>query len=386
MKASRPASASRGQILIPALFFFPTLMLFVFLIFETAKLSREKIRHQFAIDSASFVEMTNYSDFVNRSAYVNGAFPMRIFYEGFHDETLDCFGRDPCPGTSPWDDILYHDGVFPRDPSDPAGKAYQGGASGAWNILYDENSPRAGMNSDDPDIDSHNSACDTHPCVTIISEQTAEHWNLNWEDANSAYKLFVQVYQLLGSVESAQYSVLKRLGGDHNFLKKSYWLNSGGPTALAEAAGAAAEFDSSAGGFLSGGVKFDCAAKVLFYGNLLVHDFGQPYRVIGNQPGSAMPDTISDCSGLFQLVTVDKSLIQSASGPTGNGDVPEFGWPVSAQWTAPSNYFGVDVNQMMNGVDGGPKVHATVSLWRGVEGVASVWPQPTPKFQVRLYP
>src|SRR3989338_2621014 len=83
----------KGQIVIPALFLFPTLMLFVFLIFETAKLSREKIRHQFAVDAAAFVEMTNYSDFLNRSAYVNGAFPMRIFREGFHETMLDCLGR-----------------------------------------------------------------------------------------------------------------------------------------------------------------------------------------------------------------------------------------------------------------------------------------------------
>src|SRR5882762_4250727 len=109
----RPLSR-RGQIVIPALFIFPTLMLFVFLIFETAKLSREKIRHQFAVDAAAFVEMSNYSDFLNRSAYVNGAFPMRIFYEGFHDTELECLGRDPCPspGHKHLNDILFDDGIF----------------------------------------------------------------------------------------------------------------------------------------------------------------------------------------------------------------------------------------------------------------------------------
>src|SRR3990167_9990070 len=68
----------RGQIVIPAMLLFPTLFLFVYLIYETAKLSREKIKHQFAMDAAAFVEATNYSDFLNRTAYVNGAFPMRI--------------------------------------------------------------------------------------------------------------------------------------------------------------------------------------------------------------------------------------------------------------------------------------------------------------------
>ncbi|MDE2238142.1 MAG: hypothetical protein KGK30_09650, partial [Elusimicrobia bacterium] len=106
--------------MLPALFLLPTLFLFVFLIFETAKLSRAKIRHQFAVDAAAFVEMTNYSDFLNRSAYVNGAFPMRIFWEGFHDGPgIDCQGRDPCPkppitrNPAPINEILYADGVYP---------------------------------------------------------------------------------------------------------------------------------------------------------------------------------------------------------------------------------------------------------------------------------
>src|SRR5512137_1751447 len=97
MRRLRPRSRV-GQVIIPALFLFPTFMLFVYLIYETAKLSREKIRHQFAIDAAVFVEMTNYSDFLNRTAYVNGAFPMRIFDEGFRgaDSCIDCDQKADC--------------------------------------------------------------------------------------------------------------------------------------------------------------------------------------------------------------------------------------------------------------------------------------------------
>src|SRR5581483_7915255 len=111
----------RGQILIPSLFVLPTLFLFVYLLFETAKLSREKIRHQFAADAAVFVEMTNYSDFLNRSAYVNGAFPMRIFYEGFHGTPMDCVNgtSDHCPGSTSLDELLYANGAFPRSQHEP---------------------------------------------------------------------------------------------------------------------------------------------------------------------------------------------------------------------------------------------------------------------------
>src|SRR3984957_11337744 len=100
-----------GQIVIPALLLFPTLFLFVYLIDETAKLSREKIRHQFAMDAAAFVEMTNYSDFLNRSAYVNGAFPMRIFEEGYWDFNAECTGKtNHCNSTMSYASILFQNG------------------------------------------------------------------------------------------------------------------------------------------------------------------------------------------------------------------------------------------------------------------------------------
>ena len=273
---TRPRFVSRGQIVIPALFIFPTLMVFVFLIYETAKLSREKIRHQFAIDAAAFVETTNYSDFLNRSAYVNGAFPMRIFREGFHDTTIDCQGRTPrgtavdmpCPGNL--DDILYHDGAFPRDNNNLDGEPE--GAK-QWPIAFVNSGLGNSRNSDSPDI--------PNPLV-IIALDTVNYFWINWDDAQSIYKLYVQIYQLLGSVESVQFSVLKRLSDGHNFLKKSYWLNTGGDNSLFEAGGAVSSYNVSASDFM-GSVQFHCAQSIMFYGNQLTHEWAQPYRPVGPQ-------------------------------------------------------------------------------------------------------
>src|ERR1035437_3655022 len=112
----RSLRSRRGQIVIPAMLMFPTLFLFVYLIYETAKLSREKIRHQFAMDAAVFVEMTNYSDFLNRTAYVNGAFPMRIFEEGYHDFMAECEGKTKnCTSTKrSYATLLFNNGAFPH--------------------------------------------------------------------------------------------------------------------------------------------------------------------------------------------------------------------------------------------------------------------------------
>ncbi len=376
-------------------------MLFVFLIFETAKLSREKIRHQFAIDAAAFVEMTNYSDFLNRSAYVNGPFPMRIFFEGFHDTPLNCLGREPdgrpCNGTRALDDVLYDDGVFPRDPGNPTRQDFAAGES-PWNIEF--GGSRSGMNSEDPVVSTPGGDCNTtgsqnhtnagpsvgsavDNCVVIVSMRTAKAWNINWDDANQIYKLYVQIYQLLGSVESAQYSVLSRLSAKHNFLTKSYWLNVGGDQAVTEATQAANKFDGQAGGFM-GAVNFHCAKHVMFMGNQIVTNvLGQPYQIWASDPPPTMPDTIAECSqsggGLFQLVTVRHDVLQAMND----------GWTAEAHWTAPSNYWNIDVNGMMSGLDAnGPRVRATAQVvgYGTPPFNAGVWPQPTPKFQVRTKP
>ena len=105
--------------------------------------------------------------------------------------------------------------------------------------------------------------------------------------------------------------------------------------------------------------------------------------VVGNSNAA-----ISECSGLFQLVTVDKSMVGGMAKDNGSG-YP--GWPVEARWTlnpdnqASYNYFKADLDNIMTQRDNGPRVHATISVG-GFGAIPSVWPNPTPKFQVRLYP
>ncbi len=395
-----------GQIVIPALFMFPTLMLFVFLLFETAKVSRYKIRHQFAVDAAAFVEMTNYSDFLNRSAYVNGAFPMRIFREGFHDTFEDTRGHDPTDppgyytngqGGSYVDDLMYHDGAFPRYDQNPD-QVPQGSQS--WDISF--SGGRSGMNDpDSPDVSSHDMGYDgsgtnacSGTCTLIFTNYTASHFNIGWDDGNQVLKLYVQIYQLLGSVEAAQFAVLKRLADKHNFLSKSYYLNIGEQQAIQEAGQAVQDFRVSADPFV-GAVNFWCTPKMRLYAQKPAHELAQAMTV--GAADAQMPPTI-DCvgrggnQGLFQLVTIDRNVLNSMSQPSPSSQWSK-GWPVSVHWTVPNNYFGVDLNSMLQASDnGGPKVRASVAIYRGAvncQGAncpANIWPSPTPKFQVRLYP
>jgi hypothetical protein len=379
-----------GQVIIPALFLFPTLMLFVYLIYETAKLSREKIRHQFAIDAAVFVEMTNYSDFLNRTAYVNGAFPMRIFDEGFYDTKLDCDMKSGCNGPKSLWWILCQNGVFPMRGGDCSTRSDYG-TEPQWDIRY--GGKGGGKNSSPPDLASNPSGnADVMTILTGLNpEDDANRFWLNWDDANQIYKLYVQIYQLLGSVEDAQYSVLMRLAAQHNFLRKSYWLNTGSD--LNAAAAAANLFDSGMGSWaLGGGLKYYCYPKVNFYGNKPTGSMFQPWQVYSPDGGPVqMASPINGCSGLFQLMWVSPAITDKLKAPLSSSLYGSRGISVNQAWGGAGDNFVVSKNYfnhdfMADFPGGGPAVHVSVAIDGFGGAKASVWPDPTPKFQVRTYP
>lgn len=379
-----------GQIVIPAMLIFPTLFLFVYLIYETAKLSREKIRHQFAIDSAAFVEMTNYSDFLNRSAYVNGAFPMRIFEEGYDGFNDDCAGppdkHDPCPPiadyppSASYADVLYKNGAFPRSQS---GKhSYSNEVS--WDIEYSE--PRqTDLTNKSPHEPSDQN--DSHGFLLFTLQDANWFWHPK-SLADEIFKLYVQIYSLLGSVEDAQFSVLKRLSADHSFMKKSYWLNTGDP--IGDAGTLAHNFDVALGNFTSPSVVSGvCQHTTFYWGN--VHGGGggiQPYIPSYTNPVVKLPDTapsLCTAGGLFQITWVDPAVVKKLSQKTG-GDYP--GVLLFMNWAIPpKNYWNIDFPTIMAQRFPQGSLRTTIALGDPSNGnKPAVWPDPTPKFQVRQYP
>lgn len=378
-----------GQIVLPALFVFPSLMLFVYLIFETAKLSREKIRHQFAIDAAAFVEMTNYSDFLNRTAYVNGAFPMRIFDEGFAGYEVPCDKKtDKCQGPISMKTLLYQNGAFPSSCTDAACKENitpGQNPTEPWAIKFADSPPGSGKNDA-----RKGRAPDVQDKFDLLTWNNAHEYWINWDEANQVYKLYRQIYSLLGSVESAQYSVLQRLTEKHNFLIKSYWLNTGEPMDQVNNGGLYETFHNQSKEFKADAY---CHMFLRFYGNKPTNDPFQPWQEYapGQQPGDdpknptpqnyvAVPEmSCKDGMGLFQLMWVDPGVIQSMQS----------GYEVSQKWSAPKNYFDINFNRGMRAFGGDrPFVHARVTLGETSSNgpKPSVWPNPTPKFQTRLYP
>jgi hypothetical protein len=355
-----------GQIVIPALMIFPTLCLFVYLIYETAKLSRQKIQHQFAMDAAAFVEMTNYSDFLNRTAYVNGAFPMRIFEEGYGDFPAECEGKTANCVKKMYADILYENGAYPRSQS---GKhTFTDEAS--WDIAYIDK--KNGSSGGPPVLEE--------PFELFKKENAFEYWH-QYDLATEIYKLYVQMYSLLGSVEDAQFSVLKRLSKDHSFIKKSYWMNTG--DSIGDAALLANNFGVAMGSF-EDSVQPYCQETMDYWGNRHLGGSGlQPYTPAHADPIIQL-ETKAPCSkGLFQVMYVKQNMIKKLRDKT--GDYP--GLLVWMNWSVPpKNYWNIDFPTLLNQSSPQGNLRTTISLQGDPSSKPAVWPYPTPKFQVRQYP
>ena len=375
-----------GQIFIPAMLMFPTLFLFVYLIYETAKLSREKIRHQFAMDAAAFVEMTNYSDFLNRTAYVNGAFPMRIFEEGYWDFKAECEGKVQNCSQKTYASLLYANGAFPH-----VDGAYQDGhkpettlPGGQWKIEYEPG--KFGMKNQNPPIlDSPPPWGDGSKYYELFSLDDADHYWHPYDLATEIYKLYVQIYGLLGSVESAQFQVLKRLtqgSTPHSFMQKSYWLNTGDP--VGDATILATNFDHALGDF-NHAVHANCIQHLDYWGNKHLNGGIQPYVPQKTTPdvdltaqgGAGCQSSDNGNGGLFQIESLDDSMVTTLKK----------GLTIEIPWSIPGkNFFNVPFDVLMNQAYPGRELHTTISVIGDQNNKPSVWPDPTPKFQVRQFP
>ncbi len=369
----RPWKSRAGQIVIPAMLLFPTLFLFVYLIYETAKLSREKIKHQFAMDAAAFVEATNYSDFLNRTAYVNGAFPMRIYEQAYDEFPFECEGKGNCDEFNPktYAEVLYKNGVFPRSVSGK--KSFD--TEDKWDIEY--GGKGAFKNDPNPNFPDN---------IELFTMENCEQSYNPLPLVEEVYKLYFQVFSLLGSVEDAQWQVLKRLTKDssHSFLQKSYWLNTGDPSNYGSEFASA--WDNALGEFKT---TPHCYRTLVYRGNKFIGGGGlRQYVVSGTDPPMKLTDVVNQpgCTGggLFQLQTVDPASINALSKP-GGSMYP--GLSLSLKWAIPTkNYFNVDFsNRPQDFPQSAPELHTTVSVGANNPN-AKVWPDPTPKFQVRQFP
>lgn len=289
---TRGKRGQHGQLIIPALFVLPIFFLVTIFVIEIGKLSREKIRQQFALDAASTLEMEQYTDTLNRLAYINGVFPHRIFKGGMNVGG----GRS---------------GLFPSSNrsmvwDDPS-----------WPIRFGGN--RSYANVPDPPINFG------------ILHMAPEGTNaVAIEEANRVAANYISVYRWLGDVATAQKLVFEQTTlKNHSLLRKSLWMNlrrenddspcSRSPEECGDQAAQAYSPIKIRMHYVQGFKH--CPVIISLAGQTYVGELTEPF--------------IFDGSGLFQLATIPRSDLRML----------ENGFVIKQPWTPDANYFGVSFGQ-----------------------------------------
>ena len=349
----------RAQIVLPAILLIPTILLVIYLLFETAKVSREKIRHQFALDTSAFVELTNTSQYLNSTAYVNGAFPFRLFAEN-----LDPMGKEKMFGTKQNPDnktltlydLFYQGGAFPAMEAYDSEPKY---SDTVWELdffdqMEDEN-PREGWNSPNPPkID------DSKP-YPIMSKTLAEAYAIGWNP--DAVKLYVMIYYFISRIYEDQKSVYLKVSKGGEFFRKGYYLNAG-DCKLSECGKQGAKIFKDYMAKTS-----PVYVKIIEFYYVNPEDYSDETKTITlNLEEENMFD-----GKLFQYAYVDRSYISKLRKLYKGIDINQ-------PFNLPSNYFNVNLKRYR------PHNHVRASLQCTREDNNCVWPNPTPKYQVRIFP
>ena len=221
--------------------FIPIFFIFAALLFETAKVSREKIRHQMGLDAGAYAEVSNMTDYLNRTAYVNATFPFRIFKESWN--CSDCpycripYARGGGGGDCLYDIEAHYNSVFPVTQGD---KEYSDSES-LWKFSYAN-----GRDVNVPNVDlmelNHSKPPPRYtmyhylyPCDNNQTPQPGPDDDYDcgvkkpypvysgWK----TYSWYVTVYSTLGAVQEAQKAVYEAIASGSKFLRRGYYLNTG---------------------------------------------------------------------------------------------------------------------------------------------------------------
>jgi hypothetical protein len=362
--SGRVFSGAKGQITLPALLLIPTIMLIIALLLETTKLSREKMRHQFALDASAFTELTATSNFLNNIAYSNGAYPFRLFKEYFEygnpniELDADKCG-DNCGDLPPKIDLytfFFKGGAFPAPP-DPDGVIKP--EEPEWEFHYSESSDppdRANWDTENPSIDS----AKYYP---INSELIANFYKVPFDV--DAIQLYILLYHMLGKIYEGQRKVYDEVSNEGEFFRKAYYLNT------------CREGESCSLGQVGreGSKEF----KKYIVGTMPVYINNIRTYLKDENTGAANPLDLE----LREFPSIGGKLYQFAFMNPGSRERMRqlfTGIDISQPFAAPDNYFGINLAQYK------PHTHVRAALQCTKASNNCLWPNPTPKYQVRTYP
>lgn len=347
-----PVKNKKAQIVLPALLLIPTILLVIYLLFETTKVSKEKIRHQFALDTSSFVEMTSLSTYLNATAYVNGAFPFRLFRDFFEANNPQLKPEEYSGNSSNLQpvslyDYYYQAGAF------PAMSDYNSSPKATdtkWDLHY-YGDTRKEWEKDIPKVDDDK-------FYPINSEELAKTHQAYWDV--EILQLYFMVYYYLGNIYEDQKKVYERLVKDNEFFRKGYYYNTGN-CSLSECGKEGAQKLKN----------YFIKTEPLYISKVSIF-----YKQQNGQEQEIQLDLKEKQlmgGKIFQLAYLAKGSKEKMRELYKGIDITQ-------RFTLSNNTFNINLMKY------NPRVHTKIAIQCTNESNNCVWPAPTSKYQVRQYP
>ena len=375
----------RAQILLPSVLLAPIFILVIYLLFETAKVSMTKVRHQFALDNAAYSQVSSASTYLNAVAMVNGPLPFRVLRQyGGSGQANQLQYKNSAQGEQKKDitifELFYKSGAVPSLLGDEDGlKANLRPAQESvnWQAHYvaqypdDDTTTEKGV----PLITSRNDwerELPTPPgdkMVRLISRNLVE--NHHFPAGKFGVPVLTQyltTYVYDGSIYKSQDYVYKELTKNLVMFREAYFLNVSNCKKSECARDSAAKLRP----FLSIGTQpFEIENFEVFFSD------GGTKR--GEMHGGAYPTALKATEllqgqKLFQFAYLDPSSRSKLRSL-------QRGILLKQKFQLPLNHFNINLEQKYK-----PYVRTKVSLACPRNSNNCVWPNPLPKYSVTLDP
>lgn len=368
----------KAQVLLPAVLLAPIFVLVVYLLFETAKVSITKIRHQFALDNAAYSQVSTTSTYLNAVAMTNGPLTYRVMQylaNGHPSNVLK--PKESAAGLAPIDvfDVFYMGGGVPA----AVGPNFEAGAgrnktptpeTTDWKIKYyanvgehtDPKYSRSAWEKETPQQLPEPLPITSKKLVADYIFDIAKEDNI----VTTALQLFFETYVYVGSIYDSQTAAYASLIKNEITFREGYWLNVS-DCKLSECARQSAVQLRK---FLDIKTKPMNINEILFHYGLYNQRWGS-YN--GDNEMTMKTETIVQ-RPLFQFAYVD---------PSGRSKLKSFsrGVLLKQPFPLPRNHFNINLEQKYK-----PYVRNRVRLTCPRGNNNCVWPNTIPKYNVRLEP
>ena len=225
----------RAQILLPAVMLAPIFILVVYLLFETAKLSMTKVRQQFALDNSAYSQMSTASTYLNTVAMINGPSVYRVMKS--MNQPLKVKPAAKNEGVRTVFDMFYAAGAFPA-----LGPSHEIGSDGAisnpipspestdWDVRYYGDKRKNWMKEDPKDSfdgkdkngkDTYNLTDKALTDTYFFSYEPNNDNNLAIASVRDYFTIFVRT----GSIYAAQTYIYNDTVRNSRMFRQAYFLN-----------------------------------------------------------------------------------------------------------------------------------------------------------------